>query len=365
MRRVREYFEEQIAKKAITGAAYSVSVGDELIGDGVLGHSDCEGKKALSRDSVFRLASMTKPVTAVAVMICRDRGLLDLDEPIGRYLDGFSHGGVGEMLGGVPTRIGEAREITLRDILTHTSGLGSGEVGDYQQKGLPFPASLSSNAMAWRGKLLDFPVGAKSAYSPVVAFELAAFAVEAVTKRPYAEFLEDELFSRLGMRDTTYLPNKEQAARLVDLPAPDGSGGLVGRDIGLRGHERFAEGYHGGSAGLFSTLDDYAAFAKMLANLGEYNGERILSEEAVREMSRPQFDTWGLGMYVRRVHNKYQPLERGSFGWSGAYGTHFWVEPNSRTVAVLMLNSYNCGGSASPFSAAFERLVASRNENEE
>ena len=365
MKSVREYFEEQISKSAITGAAYSVSVGDEVIGDGVLGYSDCEYKNPMRRDSIFRLASMTKPITAVAVMICRDRGLLDLDAPIGRYLDGFSHGGVGEMSEGVPTRAGDAREITMRDILTHTSGLGSGEVGEYQLKRLPLPTSLFQNAMAWRGKLLDFPTGTKSAYSPIVAFEVAALAVESVAKKPYGEFLEDEIFSRLGMKDTAYLPNEEQAKRIVDLPLPDGNGKLTKKDIGLRGYEGFAEGYHGGSAGLFSTLDDYTAFAKMLAGLGEYNGARILSEEAVREMSLVQFDTWGLGMYVRRVQNKYQPLPRGSFGWSGAYGTHFWVEPKSKTVAVLMLNSYNCGGSASPFSAAFERLVASRNENKE
>lgn len=301
---------------------------------------------------------MTKPITVVAAMICKERGLLDLDAPIGKYIEGFSHRGVGKTEDGRIVFAREARAVTLRDIFTHSSGLGSGAIGDLQYERMKPFETLSENAAAWNHRFLDFAPRSTEAYSPVVAFELAALAVERVSGKPYERFLQEELFSRLKMADTRYRLTAEQAARLVDLPLPDGKGNLRKKDLGLRGFAAFPEGYTGGSAGLFSTLEDYLSFAEMLAQGGIRKGVRLLREESVREIGTSSFRRWGLGVYVRGVQSEAQPLPEGSFGWSGAYGTHFWIEPKSRTAAVLMLNHADCGGAASPFSAEFERSAS-------
>ena len=356
MKRIRENFQRHIDNKRLTGATYAISVKGNIICRETVGYSDCGQSVPLKDDAIFRLASMTKPITCTAAMICRERGLLDLDTPIGKYIDGFCHKGVGKLADGELAYVEEARQITLRDIFTHSSGLGSGPIGSYQFGLIKKPERLSENASAWNGRYLDFPTGSRSVYSGIVAFELAAYTVEKVVGKPFGEFLNEEIFSKLDMKDTCYRLNADQIPRLVEMPLPDNSGNIKKVDMGLRGFNAFAEGYTGGSAGLFSTLDDYLKFAQMLARHGELSGVRILSEESVDEMSRTQFAEWGLSMYVRGAKSEKQPLPEGSYGWSGAYGTHFWVEPKSETVAVLMLNHGNCGGSNSPFSAQFERL---------
>ena len=145
------------------------------------------------------------------------------------------------------------------------------------------------------------------------------------------------------------------------------SGELEPVDFGYRGFGAFAEGYTGGSAGLFSTLDDYARFACMLSQKGMLGNARILKEESVEQMSTPQHDysiqgvseyfNWGLGVRVVEKQDEAQALPAGSYGWSGAYGTHFWVEPATKRCAILMLNKADVGGSGSPYSYEFEKLV--------
>jgi CubicO group peptidase (beta-lactamase class C family) len=263
---------------------------------------------------------------------------LHLDEPISKYIQGFSHAGVGEIVDGSLCFKENARDITLRDILTHSSGLGSGEVCEFQRAFMEKPYKLSKNVQSWNGRFLDFSPGAKSVYSGTVAFELAALAVERVANKPYGEFLQEEIFTPLGMVDTCYALNQEQAKRLVEMPFPNNKGQIEKIDMELRGFEAFAQGYTGGSAGLFSTLKDYMRFAQMLAFGGSLNGVRVLSEDSVKEMGTNQRNSWGLSVYVRGEKDGNQPLEKGSFGWSGAYGTHFWVEPSRKIAAVLMLN---------------------------
>ncbi len=356
MENVHRCLMKHIEQKHLTGAAFAISVNGNTVCRDDLGYADCEQKRPLCNRAVFRLASMTKPVTSVAAMICKERGLLDFDAPIGKYIEGFSHCGVGKIENGEVVFAKAARAITLRDIFTHSSGLGSGIIGDLQYKSMKPFNTLSESAKAWNRCFLDFEPRSKAAYSAVTAFELAALAVERVSQKPYERFLQDEIFSKLDMADTCYSLTAEQASRLVEMPLPDNNGHILKKDFGLKGFNLFTEGYTGGSAGLFSTLDDYLAFAEMLALGGKRNGVRILSESSVREMGTPIFQSWGVGVYVRGPQIKVQPLPQGSFGWSGAYGTHFWVEPKSKTAAVLMLNHADCGGSASPFSAEFERL---------
>ena len=359
MRRIIERFEDHVKEKRIAGALCLVQKDGKELFRGEIGYRDVAQTQPLKGNEIFRLASMTKPITAVAVLIAVERGLLDLDEPIGKYTDGFYHGGVGKMQDGAPVFEQTAREITLRDILSHSSGLGQGEIGNWQFLHKKTPENLKENVVAWQGAFLDFAPGAiHTAYGGVVPFELAARAVEKATDTPYDEFLRKEIFTPLGMKDTGYRLKGQDVPRLAEMFQASADGGIEYVDFGLRGFDSYAEGYTGGSAGLFSTLDDYAKFADMLLT-----GKGILSKGSLKQIATAHHkdenfaQCWGLGVRVILRQTEYQPLPIGTFGWSGAYGTHFWCEPSTGVSAGLMLNKSDCGGSDSPFSAEFERLV--------
>ena len=365
--RIENNFIEHINKKRLTGIACGIYQGEEEIYRGFFGYHDCAQTKPLNENAIFRLASMTKPVTATAILIAEERGWLKLDDPVGKYIKGFRHDGVGRMCDGVIEYVQNAREITIRDCLTHSSGLGSGCVGNYQFAQKSAPSTLKENVFGWNGLLLDFAPGTEQGYSALVAFELLAYIVEIVSGIPFEMFLQTEIFDPLGMKDTGYRLTDENKHRLVEMSRTTNDGGLECVDFGWKGFETFVEGYTGGSAGLFSTLDDYSKFVRMLASNGCFLGKRILSQASVKKMRTAQlgldipgisvYFNWGLGVRVCEMQGENQPLSDGSFGWSGAYGTHFWVEPKTGRSAVLMLNKADVGGSGSPYSYEFEKLV--------
>lgn len=364
---VEERFQEYVNSGKLTGIAYAVNYGAEECAYGTIGYADLARTKPMQTNTVFRLASMTKPITACAVLIAEERGLLSIDAPIGKYIEGFAHGGVGVMENGAACFSHSAREITIKDCLTHSSGLGSGVVGDFQFNRIPKPYDLRKNVYAWNGAFLDFEPGSRQAYSWGVAMELLAYIVERTSGMPYAEFLKKNIFEPLGMSDTSYELSGNMSERLAEMYRTGEDGRLQSVDLGVSGFEAFECGYPGGSAGLFSTLEDYSKFARMLANNGSLYGKRILTKNSVRKMRTPmlpktldginEYFNWGLGVRVCEKRGEKQPLSDGSFGWSGAYGTHFWVEPETGVSAVLMLNKADVGGSGSPYSAEFERLV--------
>lgn len=356
-----------IKNKKLAGISWGIYQGEDVLFHGVLGYRDASQTIPLRETDIFRLASMTKPITATAILIAEERGWLKLDDAISKYIKGFRHGGVGSFCDGQMKRVCDSREITIRDCLTHSSGLGSGAVGDYQFSRKCEPKNLKENVLAWNDALLDFSAGVKQGYSGLVAFELLAYIVEIVSGLLFDEFLKQEIFDPLGMKDTGYRLSNKDKGRLVEMTRTANDGGLECVDLGLRGFGAFSEGYTGGSAGLFSTLDDYSKFVRMLANKGIFEGEKILSPDSVAKMGMPQLSmdiegvskyfNWGLGVRVCEKQGEWQVLPDGSFGWSGAYGTHFWVEPNTGRSAVLMLNKVDVGGSGSPYSYEFEKLV--------
>ncbi len=364
---IQKHFNEHVENKRLTGLVCGIYQGEKEIYRGVFGYQDCAQTKPLKENAIFRLASMTKPITAAAILIAEERGWLQLNDPISKYILNFQHGGIGALADQQLNCVGNAREITIHDCLTHTSGLGSGEVGNYQFLRKGEPQNLKENVSEWNGALLDFAPKENQGYSGLVAFELLAYIVEIVSEMLFEEFLQQEIFSPLGMKDTVYRLDEEQKTRLIEMPTTAKDGGLDRVDFGWRGFGVFAGGYTGGSAGLFSTLDDYSKFVRMLACNGAFRGVRILTPDSVEKMRTAQLSNelngiseyfnWGLGVRVCEKQGDWQPLPDGSFGWSGAYGTHFWVEPNTGRSAVLMLNKADVGGSGSPFSYEFEKLV--------
>lgn len=283
-------------------------------------------------DSLFRIASMTKPITAIAVMLLWERGELRLDHPVVKYLPGFP------------------LDLQIKHLLTHTSGLSqeayvAGITDDYR-----VDPNLLTDYIA--SLPFDHTPGTFAAYNPVAAFHLLTQIVERVATVDISSFLEQEIFVPCVMTNTTFLPSKEQWAKLV--PLQDTKPGCV--------FENYPVSNPLGGAGLISSLGDYQNFAAMLLNRGSFEGKQLLKEETVLEMTRPQVPEtvqpgsvrWGYGVRVITGENR---LPVGSFGWSGAYGTHFWVDPKNEIIGIYMKNSRTDGGASALTAAHFEEDV--------
>ncbi len=341
-----------------------------IVGICVDGKEICRYNIGYNDGAIFRIASMTKPITAVACLICQDMGLLDINDRIDKYIPFLQINKVGKMENGkvVFDKISNT-PIKIKDILTHSSGLGSGDVGQKQTDNRKKPRSLKQTVKAYKDWYLDFEPNSSQMYSGVIALDIVARIVEIVSGIKYFDFLKKYIFDPLDMKDTTYKLNKEQKSRLVHMFERDWENDKIyQKDFSnYSGFDCFLEGYPSGSAGLFSTYDDYIKFANMLANKGEYNGKRILKEETVELMKTARYEKevvnsdasyWGLTVFVRGATDKEnQPLSKGCFGWSGAFTSHFFVNTDTNVSALLMTNCNNVNGGGYSNFTIFERAV--------
>lgn len=319
--------------------------------------------RAVGARSAFRLASMTKPLTAAAVLLAAADGRLDLSDPVSDYLPFFAEMYLADKGKDGFLRGEQTGPITIRNLLTHTSGLGCGESGEAQYDAVkPREGDTLATAVErYSTTFLEFRPGTAQLYSPVLAMDVAARVVEVVTGKPYGQFLRERVLLPLGMRETSYSLADYRAEDLVYTSGEDGR-----MEPPLSAFDTFPLGYTGGGAGLISTLGDYCRFAEALrrAQAGE---EGIFPPASVREMARPQLSeeldgilpifNWGYGVRTMRAQTEDQPLTPGSFGWSGAYGTHFWIDPSHALTAVYLHNSSVYGGSGAPFTRELERAV--------
>lgn len=329
----------------------------------------CYGNMSLNADmpitntTIFRLASMSKPVTTVAALILAERGLLSLDEPIDTYLPQFKNV---DIIDENHNRTAPLHLPTVRNILTHTSGIGS-NADKLSQMTTADKTTLDASIAFLIKSGLDFEPGSTQQYSGTGAFDVLTKIIETVSGQDYLAFLEKEIFQPCGMTDTTFTPNAEQQARMVEMHTntENGENSTSQMPAGCV-FEDYPSTHYLGGAGLVSTLSDYGKFAKMLLNQGQTENGRILEKSSMEQMASPQLSKkimpgnarWGLG--VRVITDKSYPyLPKGAFGWSGAYGSHFWVDPVNQIVAVYMKNSRTDGGAGNESAVKFEKAVYS------
>ena len=345
-----------LAQQHISGASLAVWQNDRPV---YTRHAGCAAETSL-----YRMASMTKPVTAVAVLILVDRGLLSLDDPIKNYLPAFSSP---FLLNDDDSHKPVDVPITVRHLLTHTSGVASGLA--WARSSLVITekdkASMTDFVDFLATQPLSFVPGKHEEYSGLGGFSLLAAIVEKISGLDFETFVRKEIFEPCGMADTTFLPSAEQWARLSPMHGQqDGKSVEIPMHPGCVFEDYPAENFLGG-AGLVSSLDDYVRFARMLSRGGELDGRRVLSERAVSDMGtawvspdiQPGAQRWGLGVRVITAVG-HHPIPEGTFGWSGAYGTHFWIDPINKIVAVYMKNSAVDGGSGASTALCFEHDVA-------
>jgi CubicO group peptidase (beta-lactamase class C family) len=322
-----------------------------------LGLANRETQKHMSADTLFGVMSMTKPITATALMILVDEGKLSLDDPVAKYIPAFAD---------AKTESGEpVRGLTVRHVLTHTSGL-TGEQG--------CRVSLEATANELAKRRFEFQPGERWEYGP--SLNVAGRIIEVISGQAYDEFLKQRIFEPLGMDETTFHPTDEQRERIAVLyELSDDRKSLVPaeRILGIGEPDCVPNP----SGGLFSTAGDMLAFYRMVLGGGEMRGTRILSADAVREMTRVQTgelatgftpgNAWGLGWcIVREAQGVTGMLSPGTFGHGGFYGTQGWVDPVKKRVFVLMYQRAGLPNSdASDIRREFQRLAVEALEKSE
>lgn len=370
--RLNAMAKEDIRAGLVACAGMQVILNGKTIYKANHGYADAAGTVPLCDKHLFRMASMTKPVTAVCVMQLIESGKLALEDPVERYLPVFRNMQVAEVDGsGKLTGTHPApRPFTIHDLLTHSSGLGSGAYFGQFCKNPGFAAgdTLRKKIPDWAESLLEFDPGTRFSYSGLVGFDMLAHLVELCSDMSYEDYAQKNLFTPLHMTDTCFTLTDEQWTRLVQMHETLDDKTIRPVDMEGRVFGNCPTTYHSGGAGLVSCLDDYTRFAHMLLCEGTLDGVQILHEDTVKQMHIRQLPplvpgtdatySWGLSMRVALADNGSQaPLPQGAYGWSGAYGTHFWCDPTGQLCAVYVSNMTTAGGSGALTARHFENVV--------
>ena len=348
--------EQDISSGQIAGCGMCVHQMGKEIFSGFFGYSDIEEKTPVRPDTVYRLASMTKPVTAVSALLQNEAGKLNLDDKLSKYCSKFSRLKIGELdeKGNIIHLHTPEREPTLLDLLTHTAGFGTDEIGTMETEKAPQDAKKNLETIMQyycEEMVLSFEPNSRRSYSPIAAFDAVAYVTELTAEREIGEYMKEKIFIPLDMNDTAFelTPNQtERLSAVYDLK--DGITPVSRKFSGS--FEGFPISYHAGGAGLFSTVGDYCSFAQALCSAADPEKAAVISgssaalmrkgREIPSDLKNNPAEVFGLGIRVIK-HNPNLPA--GCFGWSGAYGTHFWIDPANGITAIYMKNS-NFGGGA-------------------
>ncbi len=343
-----------VKNRNIAGAAVRVAQNGKILLDEKVGYCDFLNQKPLENDAMFRLASMTKPVTAIAALIGVERGWFNLDDKVSDHFPEFANLYVGKLENGVVVPDHKPkRDVILQQLLSHNNGFMASGMGDKlyqpQESDMPIEAFATNKTAVdycLKNTCLTFEPYYQTGYSGYFAFDFIGLLIERHSGMKYAEFLEKNIFEPLGIKDITYVPTEEQWQRVVCMSDKTVGRGIVNVNMGNHTFEGFPLSYTCAGAGLVGSIEDYFKFAEMLRQGGSYNGVQIVSPELfpllyrkyvpMEYMAEGVPHSWGLGVRVT-VGDDYLP--DGCYGWSGAYGTHFWIDPENQITAIYMKNN--------------------------
>ncbi|MGD8872355.1 MAG: serine hydrolase domain-containing protein [Gemmatimonadota bacterium] len=348
-----EAMQRYVDDDMVAGLVTLVARDGKIVHESALGSRYIEGGEPMPEDAIFVIMSMTKPIVSTALMMLFEEGYFLLDDPISRYAPELADKEVlVEGQGGVE-RVPAERPITFRHILTHTAGVDPDrDLLTEAEREMAGRKATLAETMAARGPLpLAFQPGDEWRYGS--STDYVAYMVERISGQRVDRFLQERIFDPLGMSDTHYNVPESKVDRVAAVYSPSGPG----RTIELRrppqvGHTT----YFGGVAGLSSTVEDYFRFSQMILNGGELNGARILSPTTVNLMITNHTgdkniyirgrDAYGFGLGFSMLtdpDNSRETLTPGAFGWGGAWGTVFWIDPTERTVMIMMtqITSYS------------------------
>jgi CubicO group peptidase (beta-lactamase class C family) len=361
LERVTQLMQGHIEAGTFAGAVTLVARRGRIAMLTAQGVMDLDARTPMRTDTLFRIMSMTKPVVAVSILMLVEEGKVRLTDPVGKYIPALERltvavpntSGVvaaapsGAVFAPQPWRTVDAeRPITVRDLLTHTSGLASGGASNAYPVAIGAGETLAQVLPRLASAPLDFQPGTHWAYSAQYGFDVLARIVEVAADMSFDRFVEQRIFAPLGMRDTFFYRAGSDSRRASLYQSVDGK--LQEQPDGP--HMNGA--YFSGGGGLTSTAEDYLKFTSMLMNGGDLDGTRLLGRRTV-ELMRSAFvpdtlpgrnpgESWGLG--VRVISDpaaRNTLLSQGSFGWSGAYNTHFFIDPEEQVIAIFMTQVAN------------------------
>jgi CubicO group peptidase (beta-lactamase class C family) len=371
LERLDRFLQAYVDQARMNGATALVARNGKIVYYKAFGNADIFNRKPMRKDHIFRIASMTKPVISVAAMMLYEEGKFNLDDPLSKYIPAFKSPKVITSFNATDTSfttVPAKSEITVRQILNHTSGIGYAQIGSGEANALYYKYGINggigtpgSSLKEMINKLATVPLfhhpGETFLYG--LNTDVLGYLVEVLSGMPLDKYLDEKMFKPLGMRDTYFYLPAEKQGRLVKLYKQDADAKLVVQDsiVPLNGnfYTNFPNvkggTYFSGGAGLSSTALDYAIFCQMLLNGGAYGNRRILSPSTIRLMTVNQIGglaMWndpgnpnkfglGFGIYTEGSE-KNTPVRAGSFDWGGMFATHFWIDPQSKLVAVFMRN---------------------------
>ncbi|MFT5578001.1 MAG: CubicO group peptidase (beta-lactamase class C family) [Paraglaciecola psychrophila] len=388
--RITEHMNQAVTEGIMVGGLGMIARNGTIVYSETYGQSDREAQKPMLEDAIFRIYSMSKPITTVALMMLYEEGRFFLNDPIARYIpemanlqlaastaDGeikmVSDGTNSRTIGaGDKSKVGETRrpirQPTIRDLMRHTAGLTYGFFGNtevdklYRKAGLMGEQTLQEFVTDLGQLPLQYEPGTKWHYS--VGVDVQGRLVEAISGMRFGEFLQQRMFDPLGMNDTSFTIPENKTDRLAQIYSPKGTAANpaaflmpnasteleVGSTTIDAGYQQGAK-FEGGGGGLLSTAKDYMIFSQMMLNGGEFNGVRILSPKTVELMTTNHLGElpmgagrsgigFGLGFAVAMDQGQIgEQGSVGSYSWGGAAGTRFWIDPEENLIGLFMVQS--------------------------
>jgi len=379
LKRIDTLINSYIKKDYVKGVVAIIVKDNEVIQYKGYGVIDAATQKPMPADALFRIASQTKAVVTAGLMTLYDEGKFTLDEPIADFIPEFMHPKVLDKFNAADssyTTVPAKREITFRDLLTHTSGIDYAEIGSanmqaiYSKAGIRSGLGVVNNNLVERMKTLaKLPLvhqpGEKWTYS--LGIDVAGALVEIISGTNLEDYLAQKLFRPLGMKDTYFNVPAEKGSRLAAVYTEDEHGRIIPWGKTFRGidpaYPLAEKHYFSGGAGLTSTAFDYAVFLQMMLNGGKYNGVQVLAPRTVQIMLSGQLDflyngmdNFGIGFGLTSEKSaERNPRNAGSFAWGGYFGTAYWADPKAKMICLIM--TQQSPNSHGDLVSKFEQLV--------
>ncbi|MBL0171264.1 MAG: beta-lactamase family protein [Gemmatimonadaceae bacterium] len=376
--RVDSLLEQTVRENRVTGAVALVLRDDRVVYERAVGWADKEAGRRMTTDALFRIASQTKALTSVAALMLVEEGRLTLADPVSRFIPSFQRTQVATRSDTGAVLVPVRRAITIRDLLTHTAGISYGTEGlvaaRYQAKALGpaagygwYTADKDESVCETMDRLGTLPFAAQPGEAFVYGYntDLLGCIVERASGQPLDAFLRDRLTAPLGMSSTSFFVAPSSRDRLSAVYMNDSTGHSVRAPDGARGQGHYVDGPRrnfAGGAGLVSTARDYARFLQMVAHRGLWNGQQLLAPHTVRLMTTNQVGTlhssaglgFGLGFETTDRYGANGLASEGAFGWGGAYGSTYLVDPAEGLILVFMMQQLP---NSSDVAARFRTLV--------
>jgi CubicO group peptidase (beta-lactamase class C family) len=353
--RLTRVMKDAVDAKQVAGTVTIVLRDGQVVYHEATGSQDVERGQPMKPDTIFRIASMTKAVVSVGIMMLVEEGRLSIGDPVSRYIPSFAKTTVLGTQNGRVAIVPATRPITIRDLLTHTAGIsyGDGVLAPYYEPTgftLWYFADRDQPMTHWIDTLATLPFAAQPGERWVYGYntDILGNVIERITGQTLAEFIDARIAKPLKMIDTAFFLPAEKESRLAAVYGVGADGTIVRGGDGHPGQGAYVRGPRvafSGGAGLLSTAQDYARFMQMLLNGGELEGVRLLSPTTVKLMTSNHVGTlyqngalgWGLGFeVVEQTGRAPRYGAAGEFSWSGAYHTTYWADPAEKLVVVFM-----------------------------